>query len=159
MIVMKDATLDVEKEKQRADIKCIMCGRYGHSKCARQNATNRSNNKWFDGLYKEGAENKRESKKAELNMKVLARAKEVEAIEFEGAVSGDDDSYGGLEDFAKIEAPEFQSASSHKEKRYKDKKHHHHRDHHRDNHRDYHRDKRHHHHHRDHHSNSKKKKR
>ena len=166
MIVMKDQTLDTEKDKQRADIKCIVCGRYGHSKCERQNTTNRSNNKWFDGLYKEEAENRRESRKAELNMKVLQRAKEVEAIEFEGGVSSDDGSYGGLEDFRKIEVPDLPD-TKYKEKRHKEKKHHHHnshRDSYRDNRRDSYRDNRHHHHHhssrdhRDHRDHSKSKK-
>jgi len=143
MIVLKDNTLDTEKDKQRADIKCIQCGRFGHSKCGKQNATNRSHNKWFDGLYKDEAENRRESKKAELNMKVLARAREAEAIEFEGA--GSDESYENLESFQKVEVPD-EEFPSHRERKYKDKKHHHHhrsnshRDNHRDNYRDNYRD-------------------
>lgn len=79
MIVLKESTLYREKKDGSGDIRCVKCGRYGHVKCNKDLDRKKSNEK--DRLYDEERE--------EFNMKILARAKDIQSFEFEGSISGE----------------------------------------------------------------------
>ena len=110
MIVLKENVIEKEKKSESGDIKCIKCKRYGHSKCDKDTPQNRANKMWFDGLYKEEIEERKANNRERLNLNVLARAREAERIEFEGALS--DGSFEDLANFKPASRPNSHSKSS-----------------------------------------------
>lgn len=99
MIVLKESTLYREKKDGSGDIKCMKCGRLGHSKCSKGSDKRKQEER--DSLY--------DDEREELNMKILSRARDVQAYEFEGSISGE--SYEDLSNFKPASRSNYENKS------------------------------------------------